>query len=384
VHAAGWVHGDPHAGNVLVGPGGPVLLDWQRARRSRAASARRRDLARLEHALAPSVGRAGRLRLRAAALGLARPFDAWAREALRAAGRAADARAAEHARSRTRHAARAGRLATVAQARGARGLRLKEVASDTLERLLEAHHDALAARDARVLECDERGRITAVAADGLRAVVKETPWRGPARALADAVRGSAARRAWRAGHGLAARGLAGARPLAFLERRRLGVALASWLVLEDLRPGAPAALALERALAPPEQVLDVLAALCLALHRRGVDHADLKGTNVWLRRGTQGLEARLLDLEDVRFRRRLRDPRRLRALAQLNASLPDAFPAAARRRAFARYARALPFAAGAPRALAQVVAESLARRHRWSGAGCTLATNGEDARGAPR
>ena len=92
VHATGWVHGDLHPGNLLSGEAGVVLLDWQRARRSRSARGRARDLARLEHGLAPLVPRTARLRLRAAALGVARPFDAAARRALRAAGDAADRR----------------------------------------------------------------------------------------------------------------------------------------------------------------------------------------------------------------------------------------------------------------------------------------------------
>jgi hypothetical protein len=74
----------------------------------------------------------------------------------------------------------------------------------------------------------------------------------------------------------------------------------------------------------------------------------------------------------VRFRRRLTDAQRIRALAQLNASLPDAFPARERRDAFARYARALPFATGARGALLAIVSQSLLRRHRWSGAGCDV------------
>jgi hypothetical protein len=83
----------------------------------------------------------------------------------------------------------------------------------------------------------------------------------------------------------------------------------------------------------------------------------------------------------VRFPRRLAETRRIRALAELNASLPDAVPAAARRRAFDRYAARHPFAAGRRAARAEVVRESLARRHRWSGEGC--AGDAEEAAPGP-
>lgn len=366
LHAAGWVHGDLHPGNVLVRGGAPVLLDWQRARRTRSAAARARDLGRLEHALAPLVPLPDRLRLRAAALGLARPFSPAARAALRAAGAAADRRAEDFARGRTRRLQRPGRQVARVRLGARRGLRLRGLEPDALRALLAAHAEALGAADARVLKDDDRARVTAHRVGGRSLVVKEAPWRGLGRALADVVRGSAARRAWRAGHGLALRRIGVARPEAWLEQRRAGLPVRSWVVLEDVRPGAPAAFALAAGLAA-EEVLDALAGLLIALHRRGVDHGDLQGTHVYLRREPGGLVARLIDLEAVRFRRPLPEGRRLQALAELNASLPDAFDDAVRCRAWRRYVRALPFAGGPDAARARLVRASLARRHRWSG-----------------
>src|SRR5690606_672096 len=245
---------------------------------------------------------------------------------------------------------------------GRRGLRLRAREPAARAALLAAHAAALAAGDARVLKDDHRSRVTGHVVGGQAWVVKEAPWRGLGRALADVLRGSAARRAWRAGHRLALRGIGVARPRAWLERRRLGVPLRSWVVLEDLRPAVPAAFALEHGLAA-EPVLDALVRLLVALHRAGVDHGDLQGTHVYL--GRDG--ARLIDLEAVRFRRPLPDERRVQALAELNASLPPGFPDDARLRAFRRYSRALPWARGEARARAEVVRRSIARRHRWPG-----------------
>jgi Lipopolysaccharide kinase (Kdo/WaaP) family len=146
----------------------------------------------------------------------------------------------------------------------------------------------------------------------------------------------------------------------------------SWVVLADLRPAPDG---LEAAQEAPEAALAALARLAIGLHRRGVDHGDLKCTNVHFVGPER--EPHLVDLESVRFRR-LPDGARLDALAQLNASLPDAVPAPARRRAFVRYALALPFARGREAALREVVARSLARRHRWTGADCALAERSRD------
>jgi tRNA A-37 threonylcarbamoyl transferase component Bud32 len=368
LHAAGFAHGDLHAGNVLVSGETAYLLDLQRTRPARAAAARVRDLAWLDYSLAAHLSRPDRLRLRAAALGLARPFDAAARRALREVGRASALRADEHARSRTRRALRPGRLQARAEAGGARGLRARDFSGDALAAALRAHGEAVAARDARCLKADARAAVTRLEVGGHRVVVKQAPARGLVRALADAVRGSAGRRAWRGGHGLLARGVGAARPLAFLERRVLGLPVESWVLLEDLRPAEPA----DAATSDLDAVVEALGHLALALHRRGVDHGDLKASHVYVRPTPTGIETRLIDLSGVRFPRRLSDGRRLQALAELNASLPDRFPDAARRRAFARYVAALPFAAGRDAALRRIVAESLRRKHRWTGKDCAL------------
>jgi len=366
LHRAGWRHGDLHRGNVLVSGDAPLLLDVQRARRTRAAAARRADLGQLDYSLWERASLADRVRLRAAALGVRRPFGDAARSELGAVGRAAEARAAAHARSRTRRALRSGRSQVEARVGSLRGLRVRELAPEDLTALVSAHAAAHAAGDPRVLQSDARARLSRIELGEHRVVVKEARFRGLARSLADALRGSAGRRAWRAGHGLRARSVGAARPLAFLEERRLGVPYRSLVVLEDLRPAPDA---LEASAREPEAVALALADLALRLHRRGVDHGDLKCTNVYLA-GAPPFAARLVDLEGVRFRRRLSDGARIEALAQLNASLPDDVPAQARRRAFARYCAGLPFARARSAVLAEIVAQSLARRHRWSGAGC--------------
>jgi tRNA A-37 threonylcarbamoyl transferase component Bud32 len=370
-HACGYVHGDLHHGNVLATAGGPVLLDLQRVRKARSAAARIRDLAHLDHSLAAFLSTSDRVRVRAAALGITRPFDAAARAALRAVGRASDRRARVHAASRRRHALRDGRAYARVGLDGARGLRALALPETAVAAALAAHGAALAAADARVLENDARGALCTLEVGGHRLVSKEAHVRSVARAVADLWRGSPARRAWAAGHGLEVLGVGAAAPLGYLEWRRFGLPVRSIVLLEDLRPDEGAHRVLESA--PPAAraaALDALLGLVLRLHRAGVDHGDLKASHVLLRPSARGFEPRLIDLEGVRFAARLSDRRRVRALAQLNASIGDALEAPARCRFFARYAQALRFEAGAQATRSEIVRESLARRHRWTGRGC--------------
>lgn len=372
LHASGHVHRDLHGGNILVTPDGPVLLDLAAARRTRRRAARRRDVGALEHSLAELLSTADRVRLRAAAAGLHRPFDAAARRELRALSRASAARARRRAASRTRRALAPGRRFARLRFGNCRGLQLRALERSAVLAALAADGAGDDSSAWTVMKSDGRSRVTAGPTAAGRMVVKLYPGGGLARRLADACRGSPARRAWLGGHGLQARGIAAATPYAYVEHRRFGLLVASAAVFEDLQELAPA----DRC-APPlasaEEVVDALAKLATKLHQSGVIHGDLKASHVYLRRGGPRLEARLIDLEGVRFPARLRDAQRLRALAELNASLPDRFDDALRCRAFARYAAALPFRRGRAAALRAIVDISLKRAHRWTGAGCALA-----------
>ena len=253
---------------------------------------------------------------------------------------------------------------------GASGLRRSDADPAALRCALAAHESTRGGDGWVELKSDRRARVTAGASAIGPLVVKEYRARGITHRIADLFRGSPARRAWRGGRGLSARGIAASTPVAYLERRRFGLPFASTAVFLDARPGEPAD-ACPPALAQPEEVADALLALVLRLHGRSVIHGDLKASHVILRREGEHLTTRLIDLEDVRFPRRLSDADRIRALAELNASLPDEFPDPVRRRAFDRYAASLPFARGSDAALREIVSLSLARRHRWTGKSCS-------------
>lgn len=401
LHALGYVHGDLHLGNLLLVDDGEEcargkdeaeddsgavalrLLDLQHAVATRRHDARERDIAQIEFSLARAgVGRAGRLRLRRAAL------PAASREALRAIGERVVERERDHARGRTRRCTVPGRRSAALELGRWRGLRLRELPELELERALAAHESAAApGSGAERLKDDGRALVTRVALPGSpwpSVVVKEVLKSGAGRRLADALRGSPARRGWIAGHGLAARAIGSTLPLAFAEARggkagSTGALQRSLLVLEDL--GRHSWLDDPQRSQDEDATCDALVRLLVSLHRQGVDHGDLQITHLYGSAPTCG-EARrhavgaprLIDLEGVRFLRRCSDAQRIRALAELNASLPDAMLSASmRRNGFDRYARQLPFEGDRAHALREVIRLSMARRHRWTGADCGAA-----------
>ena len=354
----GIAHGDLHLGNILLTEdAAPVLIDWQRSALTRSARAHDRDLASLEFSLARSgVGRADRLRLRQAALG-----TASSRRALLAAGKRADAFASDHFRGRTRRCRTPGSGQTRISPLLGNGMRLRELDDETVAAALAAHDATLAQGGANVLKHDERARVTRLQVGGRAIIVKEVVKGGLGRRLADPLRGSPAQRGWVAGHGLRARGIGTAQPLAWIDVA--ATPARSLLLLSDVSEQPCWASA-----RPGELNVDAALRLLLALHRRGVDHGDLQASHLF------GFDVPvLIDLEGVRFRARLRDEARLRALAELNASLDESVLSTAQRcSVFARYAHALPFSMPAQRALREVVRRSIARDHVWQGRDCSL------------
>jgi len=265
--------------------------------------------------------------------------------------------------------------------RGARwrGLRDVRVDAAALARVLAAHRadegdPEAAART--ILKRDERSCVCVVTIPGLSAAVKEVRKGGTRRRLADLVRGAPAMRAFRAGRVLIDRRIGAALPYAALEERVGGLPVRSLLVSADLRavPTAAALLAQQADAAARTLALDALTALLLALHRAGVVHGDLRAQHVHVVASAGGVappRARLIDLEGVRFHRRLGDDRRIEDLVQLNASIPDrdASPTE-RREVFDRYVRALPFRDSNERVTGRIVRDSRARGHLFLGLDC--------------
>ena len=373
LHESGYLHGDLHIGNILIGEKGPVLVDLQRVREIKDSGDRIRDLAFLDFSLYHlGVTRSNRLRFRIAALGIGLFRVAEEREQLRIIGRASHTRGIEYYNGRTRRTLRTGEDFFALSIERWKGLRHSEFSEAAAAAAIDMHRREVSKGGPAVIKSDHRSQVSSVDLDGRRVIVKQVVKTSLPKQVADVFRGSSARRAWVGGHGLRIRGFAAPMPLAFLEERKFGVPVASIVVLEDIselqrvsdvKAGTPLAHALPR----------VLQRLVTRLHRSCIVHGDFQSIHVYLDEQTGEATPTLIDLEGVRFPQEISDGKRIEMLAALNASIADeVIPAEERAEMFERHARALPYEQGNNRAARLIVRRSLARDQRWKGTNCDV------------
>jgi tRNA A-37 threonylcarbamoyl transferase component Bud32 len=203
------------------------------------------------------------------------------------------------------------------------------------------------------------------AAGALDMAVKWNPWRGWRGALSDALRGSRASRALSASRRVAAIPLPQPEVLALAETRRAGVVRESFLLTRFVAGSQPLPVALERlrgARRERRALARRLGETLGALHRAGLDHPDLKHSNLLVE--ADGGVA-LLDLDALRALRPLAWRRRVLALGELEAYARDLYawlPRSDRARFCAGYLAQQPQLARTRRRLARDVERAARRR----------------------
>jgi tRNA A-37 threonylcarbamoyl transferase component Bud32 len=331
VHGEGVFHGDLHAGNLLVaGTKGDrlYLLDLHRVRWGRRLTWGQRlwNLAQLLGSLGDLdpgeetgfvrayLAREGGGREPGSVLGTLKGL----REGM----------ARRHQRSRTRRclvessgfvARRSGQWRFFAR----RGFPL-----GAFPRILQDARSVICPTDGRSLKLARESRVTAhlthVGGRPLDLCVKEYPYRGLLHAVRCSIKPSRARAFWKGCWGLRVRGFGVPDPHLMWERRRLGVLLGCGVITEMVRLGR----GMDRYVreTPPSvwrPLIPFLAETLARMHATGVFHRDLKAGNVLIEAGGQGRRVVFLDLEAVRFPRRVSWGARVLNLAQLDASLPS-------------------------------------------------------------
>jgi len=200
----------------------------------------------------------------------------------------------------------------------------------SIERAIARHREnAAKGREA----CEQWGRGSSVSrvvleahAGPLDLAVKWNHWRGWRAAISEALRGSRAARAARGADRLREISLGHPESLAVAERRRFGLVSESFLITRFLVGAEPLPAAMPALRASPARrraLAYSLGELIGTLHARGLDHSDLKHSNLLVTPDDSWV---LLDLDALAPARKLIWRRRVRALGQLEAYTTDLYP----------------------------------------------------------
>jgi tRNA A-37 threonylcarbamoyl transferase component Bud32 len=222
----------------------------------------------------------------------------------------------------------------------------------------------------REIRRTERVRVHEMEAWDRRVVTKRIRAGSPLRVLADRFRGSAAARAFRLARADQLISDRAAPALAYIDLRRRGWPVESWLLMErvgeedldQLVPGDAG---------EAHHIAAALGRWLAEQHAIGLSHRDLKGGNIRVGRDARSIRFWLVDLQELTGPAILSDDARIEALTQLNASLAnEAFDAASRRAALAAYTERLPFSRPREEIARQIAERSLARHHRFRAGDC--------------
>ncbi len=369
-HQSGFEHSDLHAGNVLLQARGgtfrAVLVDLPGIRTGRRVSDAGvvRNLAQLNQWFQIRGTLTDRLRFldrylhwRDAVqsqcpfgrrLGLDRPALLQALE--RATHRHAEALYAKRDRRVMRDGRYFTRLRLPGGWRGHAFLTAKhEIAGSPASGLMlsRTQWQAWLADPQRLVEPQDRSRVikdstSAMicwdcldAGDGqqLKVVYKRSRPRNPLKLLLHSLGRSRPMLTWRRGNALLNRRIPTARPLAVLQRRRLGLLADSMVVTEYLEHARDLDTVLtvllrheqpDRQRAVKSQIAAALVRVLRDLHDRGFIHRDLKAPNVmvqWNPAGEETARVLLVDLDGLRHRGQASPAWQWRALTRLNISL---------------------------------------------------------------
>jgi tRNA A-37 threonylcarbamoyl transferase component Bud32 len=345
LHQAGIYHDDLHLGNILIRTamdhGGPdgielYLIDLPRVRVGKPLDwpQSRHNLVMLHSDWGRHVSRTERWRFWRAYLA-ARPELQLGDPRSPAADLTARSRcyALRLARSRDKRALRTNRSFLAQRCQRGTLWSIQGLPPEVGEMLLAGPEAWLRLAGHRIVKLSHRSIVVRVdltpSSGSCQAAFKRYRTPSLVKRLLSMVRESRARRAWRMGHALLARGIATPRPLAAFEPRAPLALGESYLAAEWL-PGAmnlheylwqlaelPAA---QRA--PQCRLLaTALGRLLAKLHWWNASHADLKACNILVADGQGDVQTALVDVESVRFYRHLSLARRARDLARLAASL---------------------------------------------------------------
>jgi len=332
-HEAGLFHQDLHAGNILVGMEEKelYLIDLHRSRFTRRVSKHGRlwNLAQFFYSLKAWLSPENKKAFLQQYDEEEDTFEGGFEQGLREIARQEERIYRRHMKSRTKRCLKTSGGFYVAKEDGWQIWARRGWKTHQLLKIVTKHKDIAAKGKDGLIKADRRTAITLFNYKETRLCVKEYRYQGGWRRFKEIFRRSKARRGWLMGNGLVVRGVAGIIPQALLEKRRRGLLQEAFLIMES----PPGYVELDRYMVKAfgahrqdntrkDAFLRAAAGFMAALYLRNIIHRDLKTCNIMVHEGADMWNFGLVDMDDVRLDKKIRDRGLLKELIQLHTSTP--------------------------------------------------------------
>lgn len=195
----------------------------------------------------------------------------------------------------------------------------REVHADWLAKFLYDPEQIIQSHSVQILKTSRHGLVAAVRAPEQTMVIKQFDSRHAADRLIGHWRRSPALHCYRMAYRLETAGISIAKPYAFVEQRRHGQLLHSYMFMEYLKDTSQLGEFWQTATQVQQRETTLqLAAMIKRMHRYNMSHRDLKATNILVREhGDDTTSLFLIDFRGVTFSHWLGRTRRMKDLARL-------------------------------------------------------------------
>ena len=360
IHDKGLFHADLHAGNFLIKKTGETelyLIDLHRARVRKNLSGRQRlwDIAHLFYSLNSILDRGDKGIFLQAYGGNGKPFEAF-EPFLMSVERLVHKLKRRHQKRWVKRCLRESSLFTSHRWEGYGVYRRRDVFREALLEMIDAHRKTMENYPLRLLKNSPQIVVSMVEiprGSSRRTCVKQFRYVTVWSKIKECFRYSKGKVSWVAANELFRQRISDLKPLAYVEKRRLGFLKESFFIMESPTDYLGMDQYLIKSfgngrsgylVSKERAFIRQFARWMGCLHQSGIYHRDLKTCNILVREKPGGWSFSLIDLEDVIQGAEIGIEKILRNMVQINSSVPGFFRYGDRIRFLKGYLKANPVA----------------------------------------
>jgi tRNA A-37 threonylcarbamoyl transferase component Bud32 len=366
MHQAGCIHPDLHAGNFMWDGEALFLTDFHSARIVKSLSLRQKlwNLSLLFHSLRSIWGEKDQIRFMEAYFE-EDPVLLEKREALLQSIHSwMDRLQKRQWRSRTKRCLKESTEFSIKREKRSHYYHRRDFPLDTMKRMVEEHLRVLREKPQALAKLSPNVTVSLLEEEGGKISTKHYRPLRLWNHFREHFRNSRGLKAWVAGNGLRARGIPSLKPLGLMEKRNWSGLVESFFLMEAFEAGQELDRYILTRLEGFKEKGSFIKAFARWLshyHQTNLFHRDMKTCNILVIKNGEEWVFYLLDLEDVRLDRKVRERDLFKSLLQLNTSTPKIITTTDRFRFLREYLKLNPIVKNRKIFLKRLIEESKLR-----------------------